>query len=94
MVRFDHVTSRSFLYLSMPAPGAVAEAFVFISARYIAKLAPLAREIKCAVRVCFLHQNVDTHALTYHPRMHSNSLLSVVVEAWPLHAAPSSADQH
>lgn len=42
------------MYLSMPGPGAMAEPFAFISARYMTKLAPFAREITCAVKEFFL----------------------------------------
>lgn len=78
------------MYLSTPGPGAVAEPFAFISARYIAKLAPLAREIKCAVKECFLHMQLQwaefttiklKKKITYHPGMPANTLLSGVISA-------------
>lgn len=77
-------------YLSMPGPGAMAEAFAFMSAKYITKLAPLAREIRCAVKEFFLQACEQCAKLTivklkkyiaYHPGMPANTLLSGVINA-------------
>ena len=79
------------MYLSMPGPGALAEPFAFISATYITKLAPLAREIKCAVKEFFLQVCAQRAQLTtiklkkqiaYHPGMPAKTLLSGVINAW------------
>ena len=78
------------MYLSVPGPGATAEPFAFMSAKYMAKLAPLAGEIRCAVKE-FLLQTCLQRAestrvmlqkhIAHHPGMPANTLLSGVINA-------------